>query len=306
VAGYTAGSWSCTDGTLVGSSLTLDEGDTGVTCTINNDDQPGTVIINKIAVGGNDIFAFAVDIPGIGSSSIGTSGSPSGGIGSQTFPNLDAGSYSVSETSLPTNWNFTSLVCTDPDGGTTVSGQTATIDLDLGETVECTFTNTHLATRRTQGFWATHLAWTSDGQTLTSTIASVAPQLCSPIGDGPPGKNINTVARLMGGFWSSIAKKTNGTNRSALDQARMQLVQQLLGAILNHEVFDADDGGTISTGISAYCGSSRADMINAASALAGFNESGEYAPFPTGFVQGNANPQAAKSIANKAYWNVLP
>ncbi len=36
--GYTAGAWSCTDGTLVGSTLTLVAGDTA-TCTINNNDN---------------------------------------------------------------------------------------------------------------------------------------------------------------------------------------------------------------------------------------------------------------------------
>jgi hypothetical protein len=42
-AGYTAGSWSCDGGGLVGSTITLDEGETGVTCTINNDDIAPTL-----------------------------------------------------------------------------------------------------------------------------------------------------------------------------------------------------------------------------------------------------------------------
>ena len=36
----------------------------------------------------------------------------------------------------------TTLSCTDPDSGTTTSGATATIDLDPGETVTCTYINT--------------------------------------------------------------------------------------------------------------------------------------------------------------------
>jgi hypothetical protein len=45
---------------------------------------------------------------------------------------------------LPSGWALESLVCTDPDNGTTVNLGTrrATIDLDAGETVTCTFTNT--------------------------------------------------------------------------------------------------------------------------------------------------------------------
>ena len=51
LAGYTAGSFSCVGGTLVGSTVTLTEGETGVVCTITNDDIPGTLIIQKVAVG---------------------------------------------------------------------------------------------------------------------------------------------------------------------------------------------------------------------------------------------------------------
>jgi hypothetical protein len=41
-------------------------------------------------------------------------------------------------------WALTDIVCDDPDGGTTVSlgNRRANIDLDPGETVVCTFTNT--------------------------------------------------------------------------------------------------------------------------------------------------------------------
>ena len=40
-AGYTAGTWSCTAGTLTGSSLVLPL-NTSATCTINNNDQVRT------------------------------------------------------------------------------------------------------------------------------------------------------------------------------------------------------------------------------------------------------------------------
>ncbi|MDD1653198.1 MAG: hypothetical protein LUQ64_01495, partial [Methanomicrobiales archaeon] len=55
---------------------------------------------------------------------------------------LPPGSYGVTET-VPDGWDLTKLVCDDPDGGTSVNlaGATATIDLDAGETVTCTFTD---------------------------------------------------------------------------------------------------------------------------------------------------------------------
>ena len=59
----------------------------------------------------------------------------------------------------------------------------------------------------------------------------------------------------MGGFWSNIAKTTTGAKRSALDQARMQLLQQLLAAELNASAFGVSPStGTFAAWESAYCG----------------------------------------------------
>ncbi len=60
----------------------------------------------------------------------------------QTFNNLTAGTKTVTE-DVPAGWTLLSIVCDDPDGGTTVdvaAGQ-ASIDLDLGEAITCTFKN---------------------------------------------------------------------------------------------------------------------------------------------------------------------
>lgn len=59
---------------------------------------------------------------------------------------LAPGSYTVSEVA-PEGWGVSDLTCSDPDDGTVVSrdsnglSASATIDLDGGETVICTFTN---------------------------------------------------------------------------------------------------------------------------------------------------------------------
>src|SRR5205823_3086204 len=47
VYGYTASAWSCVGGSQSGSKITVGIGDEA-TCTITNDDQPGTIIIKKI------------------------------------------------------------------------------------------------------------------------------------------------------------------------------------------------------------------------------------------------------------------
>ena len=76
---------------------------------------------------------------------------------------------------------------------------------------------------RTQGFWATHtslanIAWfggTAFGHTVPrrGDVAGIGDTLLC-------GRNIDTLEKLMGGFWSNVAKTTTGAKRSALDQAR--------------------------------------------------------------------------------------
>ena len=51
-AGYAAGNWSCTAGTLTGSSLVLPLNSVSATCTINNDDQPATLTLVKVVNNG--------------------------------------------------------------------------------------------------------------------------------------------------------------------------------------------------------------------------------------------------------------
>ena len=60
-----------------------------------------------------------------------------------TFNNLAPGTHIVTEV-VPTGWWLDSLACVDPDGGSTTDlvAAEATIDLDLGESITCSFTNT--------------------------------------------------------------------------------------------------------------------------------------------------------------------
>ncbi|MFN0148770.1 MAG: HYR domain-containing protein, partial [Dehalococcoidia bacterium] len=59
---------------------------------------------------------------------------------SRSFP-LAAGSYVVRQDAFLTGYEV-STICTDPDGGTVIfAANGATVDLDAGETVTCTFTN---------------------------------------------------------------------------------------------------------------------------------------------------------------------
>ena len=109
--------------------------DASYTCTITNDDQPGTLTIVKNTVGGNGTFIFTVSGPTPSTPDITTSGL----TGTTGALEVNAGSYSVTEEEAGSSWDFTSASCDNGSpSGSTVSG----IDVPLGADVTCTFTNT--------------------------------------------------------------------------------------------------------------------------------------------------------------------
>ncbi|MGH9891309.1 MAG: prealbumin-like fold domain-containing protein, partial [bacterium] len=115
------------------ATIDVDAGES-VTCTYTNTKR-GSVTVVKNTVGGDGTFAYTstLDL---------TSLTTSSGTISQTFNDLQPGSFTVTETDPAPAFDFTSLVCSDPDNGTSTSARTATIDVDAGESVTCTYTNT--------------------------------------------------------------------------------------------------------------------------------------------------------------------
>jgi hypothetical protein len=109
----------------------------------------------------------------------------------------------------------------------------------------------------------------------------------------------------MGGFWSDIPKKSTGAKRTALDQARMQLLQQLLAAELNASAFGSVPSG--GTGIfaqweSALCGTSTSAIKSAQQQAASFNSQGDSATFTPGT---SADSKYARSVANIPFWDII-
>ena len=144
-AGWQLTSATCDDGSNPGN-IDLAPGET-VTCTfVNTQDlpPPGQIIIQKITDPVSpDGFGFTDNIatPGAFILSHGQQ---------EIFDDVLAGTYMVIEND-PTQQGFllTDITCIDSDqGGTGSSGDvgthTATINLDPGETVTCTFTNTEI------------------------------------------------------------------------------------------------------------------------------------------------------------------
>jgi len=311
--GYSASAWVCVGGAQNGSSITLGIG-AEATCTITNDDQPGTIVIKKITkpVGSPTSFTFDANGQGYNDFSL-----TDGGTNSQT---LNAGTYTVKEM-VPLAWVLTGIGgSTDPNtpyncvvtgsGGSTgvgdLSTQTTTINLKNGDTVTCTFENTGKGVTRTQGFWATHsplanIAWFG-GTAFGHTFPGVA--AVSGIGDRLLcGRPIDTLGKEMGGFWSDIAKLSTGVKRTALDQARMQLLQQLLAAELNASAFGSvPSSGSFATWESKLCGTDTTAIKTAQQQAASFNSNGDSGTFTPGT---SADSKNARAIANIPFWDVI-
>ena len=320
-----AGTYSVTEPAVTGYSTTYDNC-TGLvipnggsaTCTITNDDKPGTIVIKKITIPANSgSFDFITTGAGYNGFTL-----PGGGENTQTP--LNAGTYTVQEV-LQASWILTGIGgSTDPNhpydcvvtgsGGSTGTGdlntRTATINLKIGDIVTCTFENTAaLGVTRTQGFWATHpqlayAAWFG-GSIFDHTFPGVA--ATAGIGDITLcGRPIDDLDKLMGGFWSNIAKTSTGAKRVALDRAHMQLLQQLLAAELNASAFGSvpsGGSGMFAAWESAYCGTNLDAIKTALGQAASFNEQGDTGAFTPGT---SADSKTARLIANYQFWDVLP
>jgi hypothetical protein len=132
-AGWSLQSATCDNGDDP-SSIDLEAGET-VTCTFVNDElpeepEPGEIIVQKAVLDGSQTFQFTFNTTGftLADNTLAHGQSSSSG---EVAP---GDGYAVSET-LPPGWTMVSAVC---DDGSPVTN----IDVEAGETVTCTFTNT--------------------------------------------------------------------------------------------------------------------------------------------------------------------
>ncbi|MCP8900115.1 hypothetical protein [Gilvimarinus xylanilyticus] len=105
----------------------------GAVCTFVNrllPPAPASITVVKDSGANNGTFAFSGDL---GSFNLTTSG----GSATQVFDFLAAGSYTISETQVA-GWSLDSLSC---DGDSSVNGASATVNLQAGENVTCTYVN---------------------------------------------------------------------------------------------------------------------------------------------------------------------
>jgi uncharacterized repeat protein (TIGR01451 family) len=130
LSGYTAGAWSCTgSGSQNGASIALALGQSA-TCTIVNNDQPGTLVVIKHVVkdsgGSASASAWTMHVAGPTASSFPGAESPG------TSKQVNAGAYKVTESGGPAGYALTYSGNCDEDGDVAVP---------VGQTRTCTLTN---------------------------------------------------------------------------------------------------------------------------------------------------------------------
>ncbi|MEE2569546.1 DUF11 domain-containing protein [Pseudarthrobacter sp. J64] len=137
-------------GALTGSLVVPKDATTGITCRWINEAGRGTIVIVKNVEGADGTFDFSGDWtdPVSGDPVNNFSLTTDGGTASQTWSGVvvpkDGSPFTVTEFDPTPEYDGTALTCVGSLEGDTSSatGMVGTIDLDPGQTVTCTYTNT--------------------------------------------------------------------------------------------------------------------------------------------------------------------
>jgi len=290
-------------------------------------------VIIKNAKPASGSFGFTTTSIGYNGFTLSGSTAEGGNVNTQL---VTPGTYNVKETTQ-LGWLLTGIGGgNDPNnptfcavnGGAGSSGvgnlgtATATITVLAGDTVTCTFENTGNGATRTQGFWATHpqladIAW-NGGTAFGHTFPGVSDPT-SGVGDklicgrplsinalpgGTDGDPTAGNSELLGGFWASVSKKYDNSKRLAIDQARMQALQQLLAAELNASAFGASPSiiGGFATWEDRLCNGNQNQVGTVQSQAAAFNSQGDSSTFTPGT---SADSKNARLWSNIKFWDII-
>ena len=296
-------------GTMTTNITNLGMGAT-VTCTFTNDLLPTLSIVKTIQGTGTATFTFPVT----GANALNPTITPPAAPSQASFGpvTINVGASTISEATPPTGWTLTDAVCTGASGGV-VNGTldtngvptSITFTAGFGDNVICSYVNNNAKASRTQGFWATHTALSDNiwnGTNLPSGATAVAGTADATLCGFP----ITAVAAneenvLMGGFWSNISKTSKSTARTAIDKARMQMLQQYLAAVLNYHMFGSIGEGTLATARTAYCGTNATAIQNYIGILGNLNQAGDQLGTTPG---GSATAQTSKKYADIDAWDI--
>lgn len=199
----TATSGSLTNTAVLAAPVGVIESTPADNTADDTDVQNGSIIIVKDALPDNaQDFAFTTTGAGLSNFSLDDDADATL-PNMQTFTGLAAGSYTVTETAVA-GWTLTGLVCADPDSSSTVNLGTgvATLDLDAGETITCTYTNSKQAVVRLQKSLPGGRFNATDQFTLSVTGAG-APAPVTTAGSGSTATGTVTVdSATIGGSYT--------------------------------------------------------------------------------------------------------
>jgi hypothetical protein len=325
-------------GGTVSANLSLGVGAT-VQCTFTNALLPTLTIIKTVQGTGTTTFTFPVTGDNTLNPTItpppapGTATYPPGpptpppGVPLNVGSNGLTSNNTISELGPPPGWTLTDFSCTGYTGGGTGAGKLDSNGIPMnwnfiagfGDNVVCTFVDNNAQASRTQGFWATHTQLSNNVWDGTNpAFGTVLPAGATPvIGSGDevfgPGAGcpvaftitaIPTPAAeniLMGGFWSGISQLSNkGGKRSSIDQARMQMIQQYLAAVLNFHFFGSIGESVLAAARAAYCGTNESAIHAQIGILGNLNQSGDSLGTTPG---GSATTQLSKAQADIDAWD---
>jgi hypothetical protein len=111
-------------------TFAIDDSEDLLDCTYTNR-AAGSIVVEKITDSGTGSFDFTSNTLTPSPFTLTTTTAGAGGKDSETFSNLDPGTYDVAET-VPDHWNLVSATCDD-------GSDPGAIGLSPGETVTCTF-----------------------------------------------------------------------------------------------------------------------------------------------------------------------
>jgi|GEM_PF-641991 len=212
VAGYTAGSWSCTGGTLTGSSLVLTNGQSA-SCSITNSDQAATLTLTKTVSNTHGGTKTISDFPLTATGPTTITGVS--GTAAVTSASVNAGTYTLSEPAVAgytaSSWSCTAGTLT---GSSLVlgNGQTATCSITNSDqaatlTLTKTVNNTHGGTATVSSF-----PLKATGPTTISGVSGTAAVTSAPVSAGTYTLSETTVAGYTAGSWSCTAGTLTGNS----------------------------------------------------------------------------------------------
>lgn len=247
-AGWDLSSLSCEDPTPAGTgtnplnrtaTINLTDGDV-VVCTFVNTKRGSITIVKNTVPDGPQNFSFSGSL---GDFSLDDDGDPAL-ANSITFNDLHAGSYTVTEAN-PAPWKLQQIACTESDNNSSINLATgsASLVLDPGENIVCTFTNVEPAT-----LTIIKDADPADGTNFAFNIGGTAYTLDDAVpddGDGVSnsvtltGLSANTVdvSELIPGDWT-----LTGINCQTADPVDTSTVNLANGSV----AVDVDAGENIS------------------------------------------------------------